>query len=81
MHPQTAGFLGTGAKVFGTPRFTEMYRRWLKQGNAVFEGPSSPAIADALRDGRGRVESVVLSHSYRHLFPLVSEAPARAAAD
>ena len=76
VHPQTAAFLGTGAKVFGTPRFTEMYRRWLKQGNAVFEGPSSPVIADALRDGRGRVESVVLSHSYRHLFPLVSEAPA-----
>ena len=55
VHPQTAGFLGTGAKVFGTPRFTEMYRRWLKQGNAVFEGPSSSVIADALRDGRGRV--------------------------
>ena len=76
VHPQTAAFIGTGARVFGTTRFTEMYRRWLKQGNAVFEGPSSPAIADALRDGRGRAESVVLSHSYRHLFPLVSEAPA-----
>jgi hypothetical protein len=76
VHPQTAGFLGIGAKVFGTARFTDMYRRWLKQGNAVFEGPSSPVIADALRDGRGRVESVVLSHSYRHLFPLVSESPA-----
>jgi hypothetical protein len=76
VHPQTTALLGTGAKVFGTTRFTEMYRRWLKQGNAVFEGPSSPVIAGALRDGRGRVEPVVLSHSYRHLFPLVSEAPA-----
>ena len=76
VHTQTDGFLRTGANVFGTTRFTEMYRRWLKQGDAVFEGPSSPVIADALRVGRGRVESVVLSHSYRHLFPLVSEAPA-----
>jgi hypothetical protein len=76
LHPQTDGCLRTGANVFGTTRFTEMYRRWLKQGNAVFEGPSSPVISDALRVGRGRVESVVLSHSYRHLFPLVSEAPA-----
>jgi hypothetical protein len=59
VHPQTDGFLRTGAKVFGTTRFNEMYRRWLKQGNAVFEGPSSPVIADALRVGRGRVESAL----------------------
>jgi hypothetical protein len=35
----------------------------------VFEGPSSRLIAEALGDGRGRVESVVLPHSYRHLSP------------
>lgn len=71
VHPQTQGFLDVGAKVFGTPRFTEMYRRWLKHGNAVFEGPSSPVIAEALTDGRGRVECLVLPHTYRHLSPLV----------
>jgi len=76
VHPQTQGFLNVGAKVFGTPRFTEMYRRWLKHGNVVFEGPSSPVIAEARNTGRGRVESVVLPHSYRHLSPLVNETPA-----
>jgi hypothetical protein len=35
LHPQTHGFLNVGAKMFGTPRVTEMYRRWLKHGNAV----------------------------------------------
>ena len=76
VHPQTRGFLGVGAQAFGTARFTGMYRRWLKHGNAVFEGPSSPVIAEALSDGRGRVESIVLPQSYRHLSTLVSEAPA-----
>jgi hypothetical protein len=48
-----------------------MYQRWLKHGNAVFEGPSSPAISEALSTGRGRVESVFLPRLYRHLAPLV----------
>jgi len=77
MHPQTQGFLKKGHEVFGTPRFTAMYQRWLKHGNAVFEGPSSPAIADALNTGRGRVESVLLRHVYRHLSPLVADTPPR----
>ncbi|PYR89380.1 MAG: hypothetical protein DMF84_24460 [Acidobacteria bacterium] len=76
MHPETQGFLSVGAKVFGTPRFTDMYQRWLTHGDAVFEGPCSPAIAEALNTSRGRVESVVLPHSYRHLSPLVDGAVA-----
>ena len=71
IHPQTRGFLEVGAKVFGTPRFTELYRRWLKHGDRVFGGPSSPAIAEALNTGQGRVQCLVLPHSYRHLSPLV----------
>ena len=58
-----------GHPLFGTPRFTQMYRRWLKQGDAVFEGPSSLAIAEALNAGSGTVECVVLTHVYRHLSP------------
>jgi len=77
MHPLTQGFLRKGYEVFGTPRFTAMYQRWLKHGKAVFEGPSSPAIAEALNTGRGRVESVVLRHVYRHLSPLVADTPSR----
>lgn len=63
--------------MFAAGRFTAMYHRWLKRGSAVFGGPSSPAIAEALNSGRGRVESVVLPHSYRHLSPLVADTPAR----
>lgn len=77
MHPLTQGFLRKGHEVFAAARFTAMYHRWLKHGNAVFAGPSSPAIAEALNSGRGRVESVVLPHSYRHLSPLVADTPAR----
>ncbi len=69
---QTQAFLDRGAEVFSTPRFTLLYRRWKKHGDAVFEAVSSPVLADALASGAGRVESVVLSHTYRHLSPLVS---------
>lgn len=77
MHPRDQGFLRKGHEVFAAARFTAMYHRWLKHGSAVFAGPSSPAIAEALSSGRGRVESVVLPHLYRHLAPLVADTPAR----
>ena len=77
MHPRDQGFLRKGHEVFAAARYTAMYHRWLKHGNAVFAGPSSPAIAEALNSGRGRVESVVLPHLYRHLAPMVADTPAR----
>ena len=77
MHPLNQGFLRKGHEVFAAARFTAMYHRWLKHRDAVFAGPSSPAIAEALSSGRGRVESVVLPHLYRHLAPLVADTPAR----
>jgi hypothetical protein len=77
MHPLNQGFLRKGHEVFAATRFTAMYHRWLKHRDAVFAGPSSPAIAEALNSGRGRVESVVLPHLYRHLAPLVADTPAR----
>jgi hypothetical protein len=77
MHYLKQGFLRKGHEVFGTPRFAAMHQRWLKRGKAVFEGPSSPAIAEALNTGRGRAEFVVLRHAYRHLSPLVAETSAR----
>jgi hypothetical protein len=73
MHPQDQRFLDVGARVFGTPRFAALYQRWLKRGNAVVDGPSSPVIAEALSTGAGRVESFVLPHTYRHLSPLVDD--------
>ena len=71
------GFDSRGHEVFAAARFTAMYYPWLKHGNGVFAGPLSPAIAEALNSGRGRVESVVLPHLYRHLAPLVADTPAR----
>ena len=70
VHPQTQGFLDRAAKVFNTPRFTLLYRRWLKEGDAVFPAVSSPVFAEALARGSGRVECLVLSRTYRHLSPL-----------
>lgn len=75
LHPMTRGFLNVGYKAFGTPRFTELYQRWRRYGDMVFEGISSPTIAEAMEAGRGTVECLVLTHAYRHLSPLVAEAP------
>ena len=67
----TRASLERGLQVFSGPRFTLLYRRWLKHGDAVFESVSSPVIAEALAAGTARVECVVLPHTYRHLSPLV----------
>jgi hypothetical protein len=58
--------------AFGTPRFRQLYRRWLTDGDSVFDTVSSPAIAEALERGTGQIESHVLLLSYRHLSPLAS---------
>jgi hypothetical protein len=58
--------------AFSSPRFQQLYRRWVNDGDTVFEALESPAIAEALERGTGRIESQVLTISYRHLAPLVS---------
>ena len=58
--------------AFDTPRFRQLYRRWLSDGDSVFEAVSSPTIAEALERGTGRIESHVAVLSYRHLSPLES---------
>ena len=60
------------AEFFEGPRFTLLYRRWLKDGDAALEALSSTVIADALASGNGREECLVLPHTYRHLIPLVA---------
>jgi hypothetical protein len=50
-------------------RVAALYSRWLKDGDRALEGVSSRLIADALDDGRGRVETFVIPHAYRHLSP------------
>ena len=58
--------------AFGAPRYKQLYRRWLADGDSVFETLSSPTIAEALERGTGRIEAHVLLLSYRHLSPLAS---------
>jgi hypothetical protein len=62
-----------GTRVFDAPRFTELYRQWLRHGDVVFDNASSPAISEALTAGQARVECVVLPHSYQHLSPVVDQ--------
>jgi hypothetical protein len=58
--------------AFSAPRFQQLYRRWLTDGDSVFEPVSSPTIAEALRCGTGRIESHILPFSYRHFSPMAS---------
>lgn len=58
------------SQVYGGPRFTHLYRRWLTDQDAALT-PVSPAIQAALATGRAGVECVVLPHAYDHLIPLV----------
>lgn len=71
--PQADEVFRAGHRRFSTPRFDDLYRRWIKHGDEAFNSPSSVAITEALESGAGRVESFVLPHSYRHLSPLVGQ--------
>ena len=59
-------------RAFGGQRFEVLYRHWSTEGDAVLEAASSPDLGQALKDGRGRIESLVLPHQYRHLSLLVA---------
>jgi hypothetical protein len=69
-------FLNRCAQVFGGPRFTHLYRRWLAEEDAALT-PVSPVIREALASGRAQIECVVLPHTYEHLSPLVSRRRSR----
>jgi hypothetical protein len=58
--------------AFNSRRFRQLYRRWLVDGDSVFDSLLSPALAQALERGTGRIESHVLDVSYGHLSPVVS---------
>jgi hypothetical protein len=59
-------------QAFDAPRYRVLYRRWLEDGDTALNVVESGAIAEKLERGAGRLEYVVLPHSYRHLTPLVS---------
>jgi hypothetical protein len=76
--PQADDVFRAGHRRFSTPRFEDLYRRWIKIGDEAFHSPTSVSLTEALESGAGRVESFVLRHSYRHLSPLVGESRSNA---
>jgi hypothetical protein len=58
--------------AFDAPRYRVLYRRWLEDGDTALNVVESSAIAEKMERGAGRLECIVLPHSYRHLTPLVS---------
>jgi hypothetical protein len=55
-----------------TPRFRVLHRRWLAEGDAAFDVPSSPAIVEHLGNYTAQEQCFRLPVSYRHLSPLVN---------
>jgi len=64
-------FLKRCSDVFGGPRFTHLYKRWLTEDEAALE-PVPIVIPEALASGCAHIECTVLPHTYEHLSPLVS---------
>ncbi len=69
--PSSADF-DLARRAYRGERFELLYRGWLIEGDAALEAASSPHLEQALKDGKGRIESVVLPHQYRHLSLLVA---------
>jgi hypothetical protein len=55
-----------------TPRFRVLHRRWLADGEAAFDVPSSHAVVEHLGNCTGQEQCFLLPVPYRHLSPLVS---------
>jgi hypothetical protein len=68
----TAERFHRAADGFGTSRFYRLYRRWMKQGDAVLDALSSTIKTDPLASGAGRIDCLVLPQRYEHLSPLVT---------
>jgi hypothetical protein len=64
------------ARLFAGPRFTRLYRRWVKEGDSVLT-PVPTAVSEAFASGRAVLDLQVLPHTYDHLSPLVSRRRAR----
>jgi hypothetical protein len=64
-------------RAFTGTRWRLLYRRWLADGDVVFDSATYSAIRDAIARGDGAIEGEVLPRSYRHLSPLASLVRAR----
>lgn len=61
-------------RAFQAARYPVLYRAWLHDGERALAVASSRTISDALDAGVGRIEPLILPHSYGHLSPLVGVA-------
>jgi len=59
------------SRAFSAPRYRVLYRAWLREGASVVDATCSPALADAISRGTGRLEAQVLARPYLHLSSLV----------
>ena len=59
------------AIAFQGCRFDRLYRRWLRWGTGALSDAASTVMSEALASGSGRVECVILNHSYDHLAPMI----------
>src|SRR5438128_11744598 len=58
-------------QAFKMHRYQLLYRRWLAEGDRVFDYISE-GLTTALESGAGRIATVLLAHQYRHLSPLLT---------
>ena len=63
--------LESAAKKYGAARFQALHRAWQREGMPALWRAQSRVLEDRLREGRGRVEFVELSHQYLQLTSLV----------
>jgi hypothetical protein len=61
-------------RAFQGTRYPLVYRAWLHDGERALAVASSRTISDALDANVGRIEPLILPHSYGHLSPLVGVA-------
>src|SRR5205814_7294805 len=59
--------------AFDGPRFDRLYRRWLAGGATVLNDAAARSIGEALTNGSGRVECLVVNHAYDHLSPVIDK--------
>lgn len=57
--------------TFRHPRFSALYRRWLDVGDSVLWLARSHVLSEALARQYGRIECVLLPHTYAHLSSLL----------
>ena len=66
--------LEKATRKFASARFQALERVWLQEGSTGVTWIGSPVLRDQLQLGRGRLEVMVLPHSYLRLDPLVGVA-------